>query len=139
MHVYIVHILVTFVHIEQHIMGYIIINKNVTFVSKKGACFSADKGTRGNSVLHKKGVEELLHVEQPPCTCTMAKCVHAAGGQWAVKREEGGWRGKRREKQAEQTLLGGWWGVSSRSRRFLRSPPRPSHLPNSLSRVGCVD
>jgi hypothetical protein len=20
--------------------------------------------------------------------CTMAKCVHAAGGQWAVKREE---------------------------------------------------
>jgi hypothetical protein len=26
------------------------------------------EGTRGNSVLHKKGVEELLHVEQPSCT-----------------------------------------------------------------------
>jgi hypothetical protein len=35
------------------------------------------------------------------------KCVHAAGGQWAVKREEEGRRQKRREKQAGQVLSGG--------------------------------
>jgi hypothetical protein len=46
------------------------------------------EGTRGNGVSHKKGVEEqLIRVLQPSRTRAMAKCVHAAGGQWAVKRE----------------------------------------------------
>jgi hypothetical protein len=35
--VHVKHILVTFMYIMQHIMGYINIKKNVTFVSKKDA------------------------------------------------------------------------------------------------------
>jgi hypothetical protein len=60
-------------------------------------------------VWHKKGVEELLHVQQPSCTCTLAKCVHAAGGQWTVKREEEGRRG---EKQGEAGRTDPFGGIS---------------------------
>jgi hypothetical protein len=54
-------------------------------------------------VLCKKGLEEPLHMGQPLCTCTMANCVHTAGGQWAVKREEEEGGKKRGEKQAGST------------------------------------
>jgi hypothetical protein len=87
-------------------------------------------------------MEELLHAEETSCTCTMAKCVHAAGWQWAVKREEEGGRKKRREKQAGQTLLGGQAGrdahPSAQQKQGIPdspSPPPPFTLPNfSLER-----
>ena len=65
----------------------------------------------------------------------MAKCVHAAGGQWAVKREEEG--GGKKEGRSRQDRP--FWGDKrvvththrrSRSRRFLRSPPPPFTSPN---------
>ena len=85
-------------------------------------------------MLHKKGVEELLHAEQTPCTCTMAKCMHAAGGQWAVEREEEGGREKRREKQAGQTLLGGQVGrdahpSTQQKQEITPVPPPPFTAP----------
>ena len=85
--------------------------------------------------MHKKRVEEPLHVQQPPCTCTMATCVHAAGGQWAVKREEEGGRGKRGEKQAGQTLLGGQVGrdahpSTQQKQEVPPVPPPPFTSPN---------
>jgi hypothetical protein len=95
------------------------------------------EGTRGNSVLHKKGVEETPHVEQPPCTCTMAKCVHAADGQWTAN-EEGG-RGGEREKQAEQTRLRGEAGrgahPSTQQKQGIPPPPPPAlHITQLRSR-----
>ena len=66
---------------------------------------------------------------QPHRTCAMAKCVNAAGGQWAVKREEEGGRGKRREKQAGQTLLGGQAGrdahPSTQQKQDIPPVPHP--------------
>ena len=60
----------------------------------------------------------------------MAKCVHAAGGQWAVKRGGGGGRKKRREKQAGQTLLGGQVGrdaipSTQQKQKIAPVPPSP--------------
>ena len=65
----------------------------------------------------------------------MAKCVHAAGGQWAVKREEEGGREKRREKQAGQTLLGGQVGrdahpSTKQKQEIPPVPPTPFTAPN---------
>jgi len=93
------------------------------------------EGTRGNSVLHEKGVEELLHAEQTSCTCAMAKCVHTAGGQWTVEREEEGGREKRREKKAGQTLLGGQAGrdahpSTQQKQEIPPVPPPPFTSPN---------
>jgi hypothetical protein len=79
----------------------------------------------------KKGLEERLHIGKPPCTCTMANCVHTAGGQWALKREEEGGRAKRGEKQAGQALLGDTGGVPHphpRSRSLTPAPPPPPAL-----------
>jgi hypothetical protein len=100
------------------------------------------EGTRGNSVLHKKGVEELLHADQTSCTCTMAKCMHAAGGHWAVEREEEGGREKRREEQAGQTLLGGQVGCGAhpptqQKQEITPVPPPPFTSPDfALERRG---
>jgi hypothetical protein len=70
-----------------------------------------------------------------PARCTMAKCMHVAGGQWAVKREEEGGRGKRREKQAGQTLLGGQAGrdahpSTQQKQEVPPVPPPPVTSPN---------
>ena len=88
-------------------------------------------------MLHKKGVEEILHAEQTSYTCTMSKCVHAAGGQWAVKREEEGGRKKRREKQAGQALLGGQVGrdarPSTQQKQEIPPVPPPSFTSKNFS------
>jgi hypothetical protein len=65
----------------------------------------------------------------------MANCVYTAGGQWAVKREEEGGRGKRREKQAGQTLLGGQAGrdahpSTQQKQEVPPVPPPPFTSPN---------
>jgi hypothetical protein len=61
--------------------------------------------------------------------------MHAAGGQWAVKREEEEGREKRREKQAGQTLLGGQAGRDSHPSTQQKHevppvPPPPFTSPN---------
>jgi hypothetical protein len=100
-----------------------------------------DRGDERKQCVTQKGLVELLHalIDQPPYTYAMAKCVHTAGGQWAVKRGEEGGREKRREKPAGQTLLGGQAGrdahrSTQQKQEVPPVPPPAIHITQLRSR-----
>jgi hypothetical protein len=59
----------------------------------------------------KNGVEGHLRTAQPPCAYAMANCVYTADGQWAVKREGGGWTGEKGGEAGRANPFGGTSGA----------------------------